>query len=63
MDSIEPFDYSELKPFSTAYLPGFLADRYDEDAKTCARILRAYRTGEGDGPEGFTRGLYYRGVE
>ena len=34
-----------------------------EDAKTCARILRAYRTGEGDGPEGFTRGLYYRGVE
>lgn len=29
MDSIEPFDYGELKPFSTAYLPGFLADRYD----------------------------------
>jgi hypothetical protein len=29
MDSIEPFDYSELKPFSKAYLPGFLADRYD----------------------------------
>ena len=34
-----------------------------EDAKTCARILRAYRTGEGDGPEEFTRGLYYRGGE
>lgn len=34
-----------------------------EDAKTCTRVLRAYRTGEGDGPEGFTRGLYYRGVE
>lgn len=29
MDSIEPFDYSELKPFSTAFLPGFLADKYD----------------------------------
>ena len=29
MDSIEPYDYNELKPFSTAYLPGFLADRYD----------------------------------
>ena len=29
MDSIEPFDYGELKPFSTAYLPGFLADKYD----------------------------------
>ncbi|MBQ9663954.1 MAG: hypothetical protein IJV40_12460 [Oscillospiraceae bacterium] len=31
MDSIEPFDYSELKPFSTVYMPGFLADIYDVD--------------------------------
>ena len=29
MDSLEPFDYSELKPFSTAYLPGYLADISD----------------------------------
>ena len=29
MDSIEPFDYADLKPFSTAYLPGFMADKYD----------------------------------
>lgn len=29
MDSIEPYDYGELKPFSTAYLPGFLADKFD----------------------------------
>ncbi len=29
MDSIEPFDYSDLKPFSAAYLPGYLADKYD----------------------------------
>ena len=29
MDSIEPYDYKELKPFSTAYLPGFLADKFD----------------------------------
>ena len=29
MDAIEPYDYSELRPFSTAYLPGFLADKYD----------------------------------
>ncbi|MGM9566968.1 MAG: hypothetical protein ACI3W6_02155 [Clostridia bacterium] len=29
MDSIEPFDYSELRPFSMAYLPGYLADKYD----------------------------------
>ena len=37
MDAVEPFDYGGLKPFSTAYLPGFLADRYDEDAETCAK--------------------------
>lgn len=36
MDSIEPFDYSEMKPFSTAYLPGFLADKYDVSAEECA---------------------------
>lgn len=35
MDSIEPFDYSELRPFSTAYLPGYLADKYDVDAEAC----------------------------
>lgn len=29
MDSIEPYDYEELKEFSTAYLPGFLADKFD----------------------------------
>ena len=29
MDSIEPFNYEELKPFSTAYLPGYMADKYD----------------------------------
>ena len=29
MDSMEPYNYEELKPFSTAYLPGFLADKYD----------------------------------
>ena len=29
MDSIEPYNYAELKAFSTAYLPGFLADKYD----------------------------------
>lgn len=33
MDSIEPFDYADLKPFSTAYLPGFLADKYDVSAE------------------------------
>lgn len=32
MESIEPFDYSELVPFSAGYLTGYLADKYDVDA-------------------------------
>ena len=36
MDSIEPFDYKELKAFSNAYLPGFLADKYDVSVDDCA---------------------------
>jgi len=36
MDAIEPFDYSELKPFSTAYMPGFLADKFDMSPDECA---------------------------
>ena len=33
MDSIEPYDYKELKPFTNAYLTGYLADKYDVSAK------------------------------
>lgn len=29
MESIEPYDYSQLVDFETAYLSGFLADKYD----------------------------------
>lgn len=29
MESIEPFDFSEAVPFQTAYLAGYLADKYD----------------------------------
>ena len=36
MDSIEPFDYGDLKPFSVAYLPGFLAEKYDVPVEECA---------------------------
>ena len=36
MDSIEPFNYGEIVPFSAAYLTGYLADKYDVDAETCA---------------------------
>lgn len=35
MDSIEPYDYQDLKPFSTAYLPGFLADKFDVTVDQC----------------------------
>ena len=35
MDSIEPFDYTQLEPFSTVYLPGYLADKYDVSAEDC----------------------------
>lgn len=39
MDAIEPFDYSQMVPFSPSYLPGFLADKYDVDADTaCVRV-------------------------
>ena len=40
MDAIEPFDFSELKPFSTAYMPGFLAERYDVDVEECEKRAR-----------------------
>lgn len=35
MDSIEPFDYSEIKEFSTAYLAGYFADKYDVSEADC----------------------------
>lgn len=59
MDSIEPFDYAQLRPFSTAYLPGCLADKYDvtiDDSRdradtrcreTLAQALRDTVTGYG----------------
>lgn len=34
MQSIEPFDFKEAVPFETAYLAGYLADKYDEDSST-----------------------------
>ena len=41
MDSIEPFHYDDIKPFSPAYLPGFLADKYDQDAALCSKRASA----------------------
>ena len=33
MESIEPFDFTEAVDFQTAYLSGFLADKYDVDSE------------------------------
>jgi DNA-directed RNA polymerase subunit RPC12/RpoP len=33
MDAIEPFDYSTLKDFQSAYLSGYIAEKYDVDAE------------------------------
>lgn len=34
MESIEPYDFKEAVDFQTAYLAGYLADKYDVDEKT-----------------------------
>ncbi len=34
MESIEPYDYTQLKPFDMAYLSGYLADKYDVPAES-----------------------------
>ncbi|MGN0612649.1 MAG: hypothetical protein ACI4JB_01990 [Porcipelethomonas sp.] len=35
MESIEPFNYSDLKEFNTGYLSGYIADKYDVDRESC----------------------------
>jgi len=35
MDSIEPFNYALIKDFQSAFLSGYLAEKYDVDAKQC----------------------------
>ncbi|MGN0298060.1 MAG: hypothetical protein ACI4C1_02555 [Lachnospiraceae bacterium] len=35
MESLEPFDFSEAVDFQTAYLAGYLADKYDATAEEC----------------------------
>lgn len=37
MDSLEPFDLSKMEKFQTAYLAGYLADKYDVDSKKSAK--------------------------
>jgi predicted RNA-binding Zn-ribbon protein involved in translation (DUF1610 family) len=37
MDAIEPYHYADVKPFSPAYMSGFFADKYDQDAEFCSK--------------------------
>ena len=41
MQSIEPFDIREAKPFQTAYLSGYLADKYDVGSEASVSIANA----------------------
>jgi DNA-directed RNA polymerase subunit RPC12/RpoP len=41
MESIEPFDFSQAVDFQTAYLSGYLADKYDVDAETSVKRVNA----------------------
>lgn len=44
MEAIEPFDYSELVPFSSAYLQGFYSERYELTVNDMAnRITNRFR--------------------
>lgn len=58
MDSLEPFDYSALKPFSSAYLPGFLADKYDVSVDEAAPRADARCTATAEDAMRATVGIY-----
>ena len=36
MESLEPYDLSQAEPFNSAFLAGYLADRYDQSAADCS---------------------------
>lgn len=40
MESIEPFDYKDLKDFSMSYLSGFLAEKYDVTKEEITPIIK-----------------------
>ena len=40
MDAIEPFDYTKIQPFSTAYLPGFLAEKQSVPSNDCLQKVQ-----------------------
>lgn len=40
MESIEPYDFKQAVPFETAYLAGYLADRYDVSPEECEEKIK-----------------------
>lgn len=40
MESIEPYDFKQAVPFETAYLAGYLADRYDVGPQECEERIK-----------------------
>ncbi len=40
MESIEPYDYSDIREFDTAYLTGYLADKYDVESSSGEERIR-----------------------
>jgi len=48
MEAIEPFNYDQLIPFDYDYLPGFFADKYDQDVEALrARAMKRVRQYQG----------------
>jgi DNA-directed RNA polymerase subunit RPC12/RpoP len=60
MDTVEPYDYSELKVFDKAYFIGHKAERYDTDAKLMSE--RARKRIDKSARTSFSRYLYDHSV-
>ena len=56
MDAIEPYDYRVFQPFSTAYLPGYMADKYDQEPD--ALTERVYERMERSVKDSFERTVH-----
>ena len=56
MDAIEPYDYRAFQPFSTTYLPGYMADKYDQEPD--ALTERVYERMERSVKDSFERTVH-----
>ena len=59
MESIEPYDFSQAVDFQTAYLAGYLADKYDVDAQQSVeranqRVRQSTQEAFADTTQGYT---------